>query len=428
MYEIVKNENSEVEVKITLNHEEWEGYVEKAYQENKGKFNIQGFRKGAAPRKIIEKNYGEGVFYDEALDIAFVEQYSKFLNENTGLDIIDQPTLTVDKFDKDQVIITAKAPLLPEVTLGEYKGLTVEKYTEVVDEARIEKELNQARERSARFVEADEGVEAKLGDFATIDFTGFVDGKEFDGGKAEDYRLELGSHSFIDTFEDQIVGMKVGEERDINVTFPEDYPAEELKAKPAVFKIVLKKLENKELPELDDEFASNISEFETLEDYKADLRKHMQESVNERIKRENENRLIAKVVENATVEIPNVLIERQLDMFIRDFEMRLSYQGLKLADYCKFTNTSEEDLRASYKPQAENAVKTRLTLEKLMAVEGIIVSDEELDNRLAKDAEKYKTTIEKYKKTINSSNLAYIKNDMLMDKVIDFLTKNNTIA
>ena len=428
MYEIVKNENSEVEVKITLNHEEWEGYVEKAYQENKGKFNIQGFRKGTAPRKIIEKNYGEGVFYDEALDIAFVTEYSKFLNENTGLDIIDQPTLTVDKFDKDQVIITAKAPLLPEVTLGEYKGLTVEKYTEVVDEARIEKELNQARERSARFVEAGEGVEAKLGDFASIDFTGFVDGKEFDGGKAEDYRLELGSHSFIDTFEDQIVGMKVGEERDINVTFPEDYPAEELKAKPAVFKIVLKKLENKELPELDDEFASNISEFETLEDYKADLRKHMQESVNERIKRENENRLIAKIVENATVEIPAVLIERQLDMFIRDFEMRLSYQGLKLADYCKFTNTSEEDLRASYKPQAENAVKTRLTLEKLMAVEGIIVTDEELDNRLAKDAEKYKTTIEKYKKTINDSNLAYIKNDMLMDKVIDFLTKNNTIA
>ena len=428
MYEIVKNENSEVEVKITLNHEEWEGYVEKAYQENKGKFNIQGFRKGAAPRKIIEKNYGEGVFYDEALDIAFVEQYSKFLNENTGLDIIDQPTLTVDKFDKDQVIITAKAPLLPEVTLGEYKGLTIGKYTEVVDEARIEKELNQARERSARFVEAGEGVEAKLGDFATIDFTGFVDGKEFDGGKAEDYRLELGSHSFIDTFEDQIVGMKVGDERDINVTFPEDYPAEELKAKPAVFKIVLKKLENKELPELDDEFASNISEFETLEDYKADLRKHMQESVNERIKRENENRLIAKVVENATVEIPNVLIERQLDMFLRDFEMRLSYQGLKLADYCKFTNTTEEDLRASYKPQAENAVKTRLCLEKLMDVEGIIVTDEELDARLAKDAEKYKTTIEKYKKTINDSNLAYIKNDMLMDKVIDFLTKNNTIA
>ena len=271
-------------------------------------------------------------------------------------------------------------------------------------------------------------IEAKLGDFATIDFTGFVDGKEFDGGKAEDYRLELGSHSFIDTFEDQIVGMKVGESRDINVTFPEDYPAEELKGKPAVFKIVLKKLENKELPELYDEFASNVSEFETLEEYKADLRKHLQESIDARIKRENENRIINKVVENATVEIPSVLVERQLDMFVRDFEMRLSYQGLKIEDYCKYANTTQEALRESYKAQAENAVKTRLTLEALMAKEAILVTDEELDARLAADAEKYKKSLEDYKKTINERHLAYIRNDMLMDKVIDFLTKNNTIA
>lgn len=428
MYELVKNENNEVEVKITLSHEEWEGYVEKAYQENKGKFNIQGFRKGTAPRKIIEKNYGESVFYDEALDIAFVDEYSKFLNENTGLDIIDQPSITVDKFDKEQVIITAKAPLMPQVTLGEYKGLTIEKYTEELDEAKVEKELNQARERGARFVEAGEGVEAKLGDFATIDFTGFVDGKEFEGGKAEDYRLELGSHSFIDTFEDQIVGMKVGENRDINVTFPEDYPAEDLQGKPATFKIVLKKIENKELPELNDEFVSNISEFETVEDYKADLRKHMQETIDSHIKRENENRLIAKVVDNASVEIPTTLIERQLDMFVRDFEMRLSYQGLKLDDYYKFANTDQDALRDSYRKQAENAVKTRLTLEKLMDVEGIIVTDEELEAKLATDAEKFKQPVEEYKKSINERHLAYIKNDMLMDKVFDFLTKNNTIA
>lgn len=428
MYELVKNENNEVEVKITLSHEEWEGYVEKAYQENKGKFNIQGFRKGTAPRKIIEKNYGESVFYDEALDIAFVDEYSKFLNENTGLDIIDQPSITVDKFDKEQVIITAKAPLMPQVTLGEYKGLTIEKYTEELDEAKVEKELNQARERGARFVEAGEGVEAKLGDFATIDFTGFVDGKEFEGGKAEDYRLELGSHSFIDTFEDQIVGMKVGENRDINVTFPEDYPAEDLQGKPATFKIVLKKIENKELPELNDEFVSNISEFETVEDYKADLRKHMQETIDSHIKRENENRLIAKVVDNASVEIPTVLIERQLDMFVRDFEMRLSYQGLKLDDYYKFANTDQDALRDSYRKQAENAVKTRLTLEKLMDVEGIIVTDEELEAKLETDAEKFKQPVEEYKKSINERHLAYIKNDMLMDKVFDFLTKNNTIA
>lgn len=427
MYEIVKNEKNEVEVKITLNKDEWNSYVEKAYQENKGKFNIQGFRNGSAPRKIIEKNYGESVFYDEALDLAFADEYGKFLSENTSLEIIDQPSLTVDKFDGTGLVLTAKAPLMPVVTLGEYKGLKIEKYTEVLDEKKVEKELNQARERSARFVEAKEGEEAKEGDFVTIDFCGFVDGKEFEGGKAENYRLELGSHSFIDNFEDQIVGMKVGEERDIKVTFPADYPAENLKGKASVFKITLHKIENKELPELNDEFASNVSEFETLEEYKADIKKHLQETLDEHIKRENENRLINKVVENATVEIPQVLIDRQLDMFLRDLEMRLSYQGMRLVDYCKFANTTIEQLRENYKPQAENAVKTRLVLEQLIKNENLLVTDEELDARLSTDAEKYNKLLEDYKKSISDKNLAYIKNDMLMDKVILFLTKNNTL-
>lgn len=427
MYEIVKNENNEVEVKISLNKDEWDSYIEKAYQENKGKFSIQGFRKGSAPRKIIEKNYGESVFYDEALDIAFAEEYGIFLSENTGLEIIDQPTLNVDKFDETGLVLTAKAPLLPKVCLGEYKGLKIEKYTEELDENKVEKELNQARERSARFVDAKEGEAAKLGDFVTIDFTGSVDGKEFDGGKAENYRLELGSHSFIDNFEDQIVGMKINDQRDIKVTFPEDYPAEELKGKESVFKIVLHKIENKELPELNDEFASNVSEFETLEEYKADIKKHMQETLDQHINQENENRLINKVVENASVEIPQVLVERQLDMFIRDLEMRLSYQGMRLDDYCKFTNTTKESLRENYKPQAEKSVKTRLVLEELINKENLIVTDEELDQKLKSDAEKYKKSVEEYRKSINDKNLAYIKNDMLMDKVIAFLTKNNTL-
>ncbi len=427
MYEIVKNENNEVEVKISLNKEEWNSYIEKAYQENKGKFNIQGFRKGSAPRKIIEKNYGDSVFYDEALDIAFAEEYGKFLSENTGLDIIDQPTLNVDKFDENGLVLTAKAPLLPKVTLGEYKGLKIEKYTEELDESKVEKELNQARERSARFVDAKEGEAAKLGDFVTIDFTGMVNGKEFEGGKAENYRLELGSHSFIDNFEDQIVGMKIGEQKDITVTFPEDYPAEELKGKESVFKIVLHKIENKELPELNDEFASNVSEFETLEEYKADIKKHMQETLDKHINQENENRIINKIVENSSVEIPQVLVERQLDMFIRDLEMRLSYQGMRLDDYCKFTNTTKEALRENYKPQAEKSVKTRLVLEELINKENLLVTDEELDNKIVADAEKYKKSVEEYKKSINDKNLAYIKNDMLMDKVIAFLTKNNTL-
>lgn len=428
MYEIVKNENNEVEVKISIDGNKWEEYIEKAYAQNKGKFNIQGFRKGSAPRKIIEKNYGESVFYDEALDLAFADEYGVFLSENKNLDIIDQPSLKIEKLDKDGLIMIANAPLLPKVTLGAYTGLKIEKYSETLDEAKIEKQLNQERERGARFVEAEEGVEAKLGDFVTIDFTGFENGKEFEGGKAENYRLELGSHSFIDTFEDQIVAMKVGDEKDVNVKFPDDYPAEELKGKPAVFKVKLNKIETKELPELNDEFASNVSEFETLEEYKADIRKHMQESLDERVKRENENRLLDKCVEGAKVEIPNVLIERQLDMFIRDFEMRLSYQGLRIDDYFNYTKSNLSDLRESYRAQAEKSVKTRLVLEEIIKKENLDVTDEEMDAKLEETATRLNKSLDEYKKSLTENNLIYVKNDLLMDKLVAFLTKNNTIA
>ncbi|MBQ9786369.1 MAG: trigger factor [Clostridia bacterium] len=427
MYEIVKKENNQAEIKITLNAEEWNAYVEKAYQANKGKFNIQGFRKGNAPRKIIEKNYGEAVFYDDALDMAIGDEYSACLTANADLEVIDQPQVKIDSFDEKGVVVTAIVPLLPEVKLGSYKGLTVEKYTEEVNEAKVEKELNQARERAARFVEAGEGSEAKLGDFTTIDFTGSVNGVEFEGGKAEGYRLELGSKSFIDNFEEQIVGMKVGDERDIKVTFPEDYPSEDLKGKEAIFKIVLHKIENKELPKLDDEFASNTSEFETLEEYKADIRKHLQESVDQRVQRENENRIMEKVVENSTVDIPEVLIERQLDMFVRDFETRLSYQGLKLQDYLGYMKQTEQDLRNSYKDQAVKAVKTRLVLEAVVKAEGLDVTEEELNARLTETAGKYNKSLEEFKQNMNDNNLAYIKNDILMDKLVAFLTKNNTL-
>jgi len=427
MYEIVKKQNNEAEIKITLTAEEWEGYVERAYQKNKGKFNIQGFRKGNAPRKIIEKNYGEGVFYDDALDMAINEEYSSCLMANPNLEVIDNPQVNVNSFDEKGVVVTCVAPLLPEVKLGSYKGLKVEKYTEEVSEEKLEKELNQARERSARFVEASEGQEAKMGDFVTIDFTGSVNGVEFEGGKAENYRLELGSKSFIDNFEEQIVGMKVGEERNITVTFPEDYPAEDLKGKESVFKIVVHKIENKELPELNDEFASNTSEFETLEEYKADIRKHLQESIDQRTLRENENRLMEKAVENSTVEVSNVLVERQLDMFIRDFETRLSYQGLKLADYLGYMKQTEKELRDSYREQAIKSVKTRLVLEAIIKAENLDVSEEELNAKLEETAKKYGKTLEEFKQNMNENNIAYIKNDLLMDKLVAFLTKNNEL-
>ena len=428
MYELLSKENNEVKVKITIEKEKWSEYLEKAYNEHKGKFNIQGFRKGAAPRKIIEKNYGERVFYDDALDIAFYDEYGAFLMANKDLEIIDQPSLTFEKFDESGIVMTAIAPLLPEVKLGEYKGLTIEKYTETLDEAKVEKQLNQERERLARFVEAGAEEKAKLGDFATIDFKGFLGDKQFEGGTAENYRIELGSKTFIDNFEDQIVGMGIGEEKDINVTFPEDYPSEELKGKAVVFKVKLNKLENKVLPELNDEFASNASEFETLDEYRADIKKHLQESLDERVKRENENRLLDKCVENTKLDIPNALIERQLDLFMRDFETRLSYQGLKMEDYLKFTNSDLKTFRESYREQASKSVKTRLVLEAIIKAEKLDVTDSELDAKLEETAKKFNKSLEEYKKTVTEDNLAYIKNDLLMDKVVDFLTKNNTLA
>ena len=428
MYELLGKENNEVKVKITIEKEKWSEYLEKAYNQNKAKFNIQGFRKGAAPRKIIEKNYGERVFYDDALDIAFYDEYGAFLIANKDLEVIDQPSLTFEKFDENGVVMTATAPLLPEVKLGQYKGLTIEAYKETLDEAKVDKQLNQERERSARFVEAKETDKAKLGDFATIDFKGFLGEKQFDGGTAENYRLELGSKTFIDNFEEQIVGMGIGEEKDINVKFPDDYPSEELKGKPVVFKVKLNKLENKELPELNDEFASNASEFETLEEYKADIKKHLQESLDQKIKRENENRLLDKCVEGTSLEVPKALVERQLDLFMRDFETRLCYQGLKMDDYLKFTNTDLKTFREGYNEQAKKAVKTRLVLDAIIKAEGLDVSNEELDAKLEETAKKYGKTLEDYKKTITEDNLAYIKNDILMDKVVDFLTKNNQLA
>ena len=425
MYKITKQEKNHVEVKFTLTHDEFEAFVEKAYEENKGKFNIQGFRKGKAPRAIIEKNYGATVFYDDAVDMAFTEEYNNFLKAEKDVEPIEYPNVSMEKFDDKEMILVANIEVMPEVTLGAYTGLEVEGYKEELNEEKVDKEVKQLLERQARFIETENA--AKLGDFATINFEGFVDGKAFEGGKAENYRLELGSHTFINGFEDQIVGMKAGEEKDVNVTFPEDYQAENLKGKTAVFKVKLNKLEEKHIPELSDELIADTTEFATVEEYKADLRKHIQESIDARIKRENENRILDAVVKNAEVDICDCLVHRQLDMFVRDLEMRLSYQGIKLADYLKYLNTTEEKLREERTEQAKQTVKTRLVLEAILKKENIKVTDEELDAKLEEVATKYKKSLEDYKKSLGEKNILYFENELLMDKLFDFLRANNTI-
>lgn len=425
-YKITKKEKNNVELEITITPERWEECVEQTYQEDKNKFSVQGFRKGKAPRKVIEKNYGEMVFFDGAFDKAFSEEYSKFLQENKDFEPICQPDVKIDKFGKEGLVVSAVAVGLPEVKLGEYKGLDVEKEVKTASKEDVEKELGMLAEKNARFVDVSDS-EAKMGDFATIDFVGMVDGEIFEGGSATNYRLELGSKSFIDTFEEQVAGMKVGDEKDVNVTFPENYQAEELKGKPAVFKVTLEKLERKELPELNDEFASNVSEFETIEDYRADIEKRLNEKLAKETERKLENSLIEKIVKNAEVEVPEILVERQLDMFMRDLEMRVSYQGLKLEDYLKYLGTDAEKLRNDKREQAKETCKTRLVIEEIIKKENLFVTEEELNAKLQEMADRYKKTLDEYRKTLDDHTLAYFENDILMEKLLDFLKTNNNI-
>lgn len=424
-YKIRSKEKNNLEVEIVISEKKWEESLQKAYEETKNKYSVQGFRKGKAPRKVIEKQYGESVFFDYALEIAFADEYNEFLDKNLEIEPIAQPDVRIEKFEKSGIVLVASAPLMPEVELGSYTGLTVERGKEKVKKADVEAELKAVAERQARFVESTKPAE--LGDFATIDFAGSVDGEIFEGGTAQGYRLELGSHSFIDNFEDQLVGTTVGEEKDVNVTFPENYHEKSLAGKKAVFKVVVQKIEKKEIPEITDEFAANVSEFENLEDYKKDIEKRLSQKLEQEKERKVENDLLEKIVEASKVEIPEILIERQLDIFIRDLETRLSFQGLKLEEYLDYVGTNVSDLRKERREQAEQTVKTRLVLEALVKKENMVVSEEELDSALKETAERYKKTVEEYKKSLDDRTIAYYQNDILMKKLLDFLKSNNNI-
>lgn len=426
MYKLDKQEKNKFYYTIKITQKDWSEFLTKAYEKNKDKFSVQGFRKGKVPKKVVEQNYGAGVFFDEAFDFAISKEYGEILSENKEINPLASPEIKVEKFDEKEdieisMIITAE----PEVKLGEYKGLKIKKSNAKADEAKVDAEIEQIRDRQARFVIVER--QAKMGDFVTIDFLGKVDGKPFDGGKAEDYRLELGSKSFIDTFEEQIAGMNIGEKRTIKVTFPENYTVE-LKNKPAEFEVTLNKVEEKQLPELNDEFASNVSEFDTFADFKADIKKHIQESLDTKNEQETENKLIETIVKNATVEIPEVMTEEQLEFYVKDFEMRLTYQGMKLEDYFNYTGTTMEQFKDSQRKTASDSVKTRLVLQEIIKTEKLTVKKEELDSKLQENASKFKKSVEDYKKSMTERELSYIQNGILMEKLINFLKTNNEIA
>ena len=376
---------------------------------------------------MIEKMYGEGVFYEDAADEAINASYAEAMKES-GLDIVSRPEVTIEKIGKDEPFVySALVAVKPEVTLGQYKGVEVEKADASVSAEDVEAELKKVQEQNARLLTVeDRGVED--GDQTVIDFEGFVDGKGFEGGKAEDYPLTIGSHSFIDTFEEQLIGKKIGEECEVNVTFPTEYHAADLAGKPATFKVTVKEIKVKELPELNDEFASEVSEFDTLDEYKKDVEKKLAEKKEIEANSKNEDAVVAKVVENATMEIPDKMIDAQAENMVQDMARRMQSQGLSLDMYLKYTGMTVEQMKEQARPDAEKRIRTRLVLEAVAQAENIQISDEKVDEEVAKMAEAYKMEVEKLKSYMSESDVKQMKEDLAVQQAVDLLVAEAKLA
>lgn len=419
-----KLEKNVAALEITVSAEKLEEGIAKAYIKNVKKFNLPGFRKGKAPRKLIEKHYGEGIFYEDAINEVCPEAYEEAVKEH-NLDPVDRPSIDIVDIESGKgIVFKAEVTVKPEVQLGQYKGIEVEKKEYNVTDEDVSKELEALRNKNARIIDITDRP-VKMGDNTTIDFKGFVDDKQFDGGTAEDYKLEIGSGQFIPGFEEQLVGASIGNEVDVNVTFPEDYRAEELAGKPAIFKVTVKEIKEKELLPLDDEFAKDVSEFDTLDELKEDIKKKKTEEAEHRALHEFEDNVIKKVVENAEVDIPQVMVDNQVESMIRDFDYQLRYQGLDLDSYMKYMNIGHEELHQSYKETALDRVKTQLVLDAVAKAENISVSEAELEAEIVKTAEQYKQEPEKFKKSLRERDIEYIKDGLEVQKTIDFLVENS---
>lgn len=418
-YTVEKTENNKVKFTITLTAGEWDAANVKAYEKGKSNYSLQGFRKGHVPRRVLENVYGKGLFFEEAFNLAVPEYYAQALDKEPEIFPVDSPEIDVVNVDDNGIVFTAIAVIKPEVKLGTYKGLNVEKTVYTVTEEDIAKELKSAQERASRLVNV-EGRSAAIGDTAVINYSGSVDGEKFDGGTAENQPLELGSGQFIPGFEEQVVGMEIGQEKDINVTFPENY-APALAGKAAVFAIKLNEIKAKEMPEINDEFAKDVSEFDTLADYKADIEKRLAEANEKRAIGEHEDKILEAVAANSEVEIPEVMVENQITEMVREMEYRLMYQGMKMDDYFKYTGGTLEALRESYKEQAAKNVKARLILEAIIKAEKLEATQEEIDAKIAEQAEQASKTVEEFTKDMPKNRLDYIVNQIVIDKLFALL-------
>ncbi|MDO5135735.1 MAG: trigger factor [Eubacteriales bacterium] len=418
--QVEKMEKNMAKLTIEVPAEELDQAMEKAYQRSKGKITIPGFRRGKAPRKMIEKMYGKGVFMEDAVNALVPQQYEKALEE-CELEIVSQPELNVEQMEPGKpLIFTALVAVKPEVTLGEYKGVEVPAADLTVTEEEIDAEVKKEQEKNSRTITVEDRAAAK-DDIVTLDFEGFVDGEAFEGGKGADYPLTLGSGSFIPGFEDQLVGANTGDHVEVNVTFPEEYQAKELAGKAAVFQCDIKKIETKELPELDDDFAKDVSEFDTLAEYRESVKKSLTEKKENEAKTAKENAVIDKVIENAQMEIPEPMIQTQSRQMLDDFARRMQQQGLTMEQYFQFTGLTADKMLEDMKPQALKRIQTRLVLEAVVAAESIEAGEDEVNQEIGKMAEMYKMEADKVKELLGESGLAQMKEDLAVQKAVTFL-------
>lgn len=423
MYTYEKKEKQGI-LKIKVSKENWDKAVNEVYEKTKGKFTVQGFRKGKAPKKVIEQTYGDTVFFEDAFENVINEEYNKFLTENKEVIPASYPHVEMNSFTIDQGLeATLKFDLMPEVEIGKLDNLKSKRKEVEISDKQIEKELRSEQEKHARFVEEDKVCEN--GDFATIDFSGSVDGVKFDGGTAEDYRLELGSHTFIEGFEEQVVGMKKGEQKDINVVFPENYGAENLKGKPAVFAVTVKKVEKKVLPELNDKFVADTTEFETLEEYKKSIKENLKKIEEEKAERNYEVELIDEIVDRCKLDIPTSMIDNEVESMVHDFEHRLSHQGMKMEDYLSYIGKNLEEFKNERRSDAEKNIKTRLILQKIISKFNIEATSEELDAKVGEYASKYNMSKDEFKKSLSPNDYAFFENNIVMTKLLEFIKSKN---
>ena len=418
-------EKSTVKITLKFDGEEWKAAINKAYLQTRSRFAVNGFRKGKAPRNVIENAYGKGVFFEDALNILFSENYGDVLQKKAkDFTVVGDPEVSVEDLSDDGVTLVAIVPVKPEVKISAYTGMKIQKFEYTVNEEEIDAEIERLRDRNARKVEVTDRA-AQNGDIANIDFVGTVDGVKFDGGEAEGFDLTLGSGQFIPGFEDQVIGMNIGEEKDVNVTFPENYQAENLKGKPAVFAVKLNALQGKELPEVTDEFIKEATGSETVADYRAKTKERLQAQADRRAVDATENSILNAIAANAEAEIPQAMIEKEIDGLVQKFEYQLMYQGLKLQDYLDFLKVTKADFRKNYEEQAKKNVMSQLIIAKIIEDEKIEAMEEAIDEQIAKQAASVEKSVEDYKKGMDPRQIDYIRSDIVITKLFDFLKANN---